>query len=77
MGHYHPEIYSKFSIPAEKRKEMSLYGVHPMYEALCWVFYLCNQNLLSIYYEAGTVLTVSHTIPSLMEMMCYFIYPTQ
>lgn len=61
MGHYHLGVCSKFSIPTGKGKEMNLYGVHLMYEALCWVFYLRNQNLLSIYHEAGTVLAISCT----------------
>lgn len=80
MGHNYPGICFKFSIPTEKGKEMSLYGVYSVYETLCWVFYLGNQNLLSIYYEADIVLGAGnkpHMKPSLVEMMCCFIYPTQ
>lgn len=34
-GSFHPWIYSKFNNSTGKRKEMSLYGVHLMFETLC------------------------------------------
>lgn len=34
-GSFHPWVYSTFSIPAGKGKEMSLYGVHLMFKVWC------------------------------------------